>query len=413
MKDASRRHAELSRAFDRLRSASQQTEEVAQQLRRNEVRVADCLERLQRAERAMTYRTRAAALGQLFAGVCRDFNEQLEFLLASPDSAKAAARMADAGRDLKRRMSLYVKLSAQRPFHLSAFPLHEVLEETVLATEPRWKSQALTNGVVFRIAVNCPPTLCVRMDRVDLMEILVHLMDNAVEAMPMGGTILLEAAASERDTVLLVVRDPGSGMSDETLHASCEPFFSTRADAAGMGLAVVTALARRNSVRFGLSSARGQGTTAMIEMPVAVAATSSASPSLPLDEPPLRPLLILSVDDSPLTTDMIRELLEGDGHIVDACNVPGQVIELLTRRSYDVVLIDRAMPGMGGFELARAIKKDHAALPVVMLTGYAELMRQNGESVREIDALVGKPFTRQELVAALAVVTNARATRNA
>jgi signal transduction histidine kinase len=405
IKDIEQRNAELATSLEEVRESRQRAESVADLLRRNEVRVADCLERLNRAERAVSYRSRAAVLGQLFAGICRDFSEHLAVLLAAGESAIVTVQLTETARDLQHRMRLYAHLAGRRVPRPETFPLRELLDETVLVTEPRWKSEAMAQGKTLRMAVSCPGPISVHMDRFDLMEILIHLIDNAMEAMPMGGTIVLEANRTPEGAALLTVHDQGEGMGEETLRVCCEPFFSTREDAPGMGLAVVSALARRNAVRFGIRSSRGRGATALLELPVGRGKAFEVAAPAVTD---VRPLLILAVDDSAYTTELIAHMLEPDGHVVDACADARQALDRLSRRPYDVLMLDRAMPHVSGVELARAVKAARPELPVIMLTGFAELMESAGDTPREIDHLLGKPFTRGDLARALAATCGSR-----
>ena len=401
IRDVSQRQSELSRSYEALQAESLRTQKVADELRKNEIRVADCLERLRRAEQSMMQRTRSAALGRLFAGACREFNEQLEFIVTPGESTPASIRLIAAAKELKHRMGLYAQLSGRRERSVTSFKLRELLDDTVLATEPRWKDEALSNGSSLRIAVACADDITVTMDRGDLLEMLVYILDNAVDAMPMGGSITLEAQKGSQGTVMLTVHDQGEGMGEEAVRVCCEPFFTTREGSAGMGLAVVSAMARSNGVRFGVRSTRGQGTTAVLELPTARAAARPEAKKQTATPPPM---MVLAVDDNGPTMELITEMLQLDGHIVDACTDPRQVMERLEIRKYDVLLCDRAMPHMNGFELARMVKSKHAGLPIIMLTGFAELMKVRGEETPHVDLLLEKPFMRADLQNALAKV---------
>jgi signal transduction histidine kinase/ActR/RegA family two-component response regulator len=408
--EMARKNEEMTRAYAQMEAATKKAEQVTDTLRANEIRVADCLERLQRAERAVTLQSREAVLGNLFAGVCRDFSERLQALLVSNDNARAASRMVETAHELQSRMRLYARLAANRVHRPESFPLLDLLNETALATEPRWKGEAMANGAVLQVRVSCPPDIQIRADRLDLMEILIHLLDNAVAAMPLGGTITLEASRSQSGhEVLLAVRDQGPGMSDEVRRTCCEAFVSTREDSPGLGLKLVTELARQNGIRFGLSSARGQGTTALLEIPALRIAPMELQQPLPRGAQ--KPMLILAIDDQPLTAEILADMLQQDGHVVDICTDPRKSLQRFGERPYDLVITDRAMPGISGLEIAKAVRAQRPEIPVIMLTGFADSMRAEGFHPEAVDLLLGKPFTKSEIGTALKQVSRIAAQR--
>ena len=230
------RYTELSKAYDALREASERTEAAAEVFRRNEVRTAHCLERLERAEQAMTERTRTAMLGDLLAGLIHSFGEKAEGILALPPSGDPDHnKIAPALQDLLKRMKLYAGLTRSRVFKPESTGLRELLEQSVIAAEPRWHNESKANGLHFDVKVSCPADLLVHTDRADLMEMLLHLLDNAGAAMPLGGLIQITATRNATGNVNVSVIDRGSGMSEEVRRVCCEPFVSTREGAAGVG----------------------------------------------------------------------------------------------------------------------------------------------------------------------------------
>jgi signal transduction histidine kinase/ActR/RegA family two-component response regulator len=402
--ELTKKNQELARANAAMETATKKAEQVTEALRSNEIRVADCLERLQRAERAVTHQSREAVLGSLFSGVCRDFSERLQTILVAQENPRAAARLIETAQELQSRMRLYARLAANRVHRPESFALLELLNETALATEPRWKGEAMANGAVLQVRVSCPPDLQIRADRLDLMEVLIHLLDNSVSAMPLGGTITLEASRSQSGhEILLAVRDQGPGMSDDVRRTCCEPFFSTREEAAGLGLKLVTELARQNGIRFGLSSARGQGTTALLEIPaLRIAPVECAQPQARGSQ---KPMLVLAIDDQSLTAEILADMLQQDGHVVDVCTDPRKAVARFAERPYDLVITDRAMPGISGLEIAKTVKAQRSEVPVIMLTGFADSMRAEGFHPEAVDILLGKPFTKSEIATALKQVS--------
>jgi CheY-like chemotaxis protein len=147
----------------------------------------------------------------------------------------------------------------------------------------------------------------------------------------------------------------------------------------------------------------GHGTTITLRFPVGATRPAAELPGL--TEPPSRVLRVLLVEDEAAARDSMQMLVAADGHTVTPVgNGVDALMELGTRR-FDVVLTDRAMPEMGGDELAARIKASPSPLPVVMVTGFGVLMASAGELPAGVDLLLSKPVTRSALRSALATVT--------
>jgi signal transduction histidine kinase len=151
-----------------------------------------------------------------------------------------------------------------------AVDLRELVEEQVRRLEP-----TTTVTVDARIPDNLPP---VRIDPVQLSQILFNLMTNAAQAMGDGGSLTIAAAAHESDRqVKLTVTDTGPGIPPETLDRIFEPLFTTKARGLGLGLWVSRNLASANGATLDAASRPGEGATFTLDMPAAVEASTTAS----------------------------------------------------------------------------------------------------------------------------------------
>jgi len=112
---------------------------------------------------------------------------------------------------------------------------------------------------------------------------------------------------------------------------------------------------------------------------------------------PFHSLQVLVVDDEPAIREVLAIMLATDGHtVLTACDSE-DALRKLELREWDIVMTDRAMPGMGGDELAARIKDKRPLLPVILLTGYTGPMESAGPHARMIDGIIKKPFTGSEL----------------
>jgi len=120
------------------------------------------------------------------------------------------------------------------------------------------------------------------------------------------------------------------------------------------------------------------------------------------------PLRVLVVDDEPLIRQVVAGFLRIDKHTIEAVGSGAEALVLLRAQRFDLVITDRAMPDMGGDELAAAVKGLVPRVPVIMLTGFGELRAAAGQRPAGVDLVVGKPITLAGLRAAVAAAVGAR-----
>jgi CheY-like chemotaxis protein len=120
---------------------------------------------------------------------------------------------------------------------------------------------------------------------------------------------------------------------------------------------------------------------------------------------PTRPLRILVVDDEPMVREVLTAILEADGHCVQEATHGREGLERFCAGEYDLVVIDRAMPELNGDQLAVAIKQRAPGTPVILLTGFGDLMNATGDRPAGVDLVLPKPITLTALRQAVATVT--------
>ncbi|WP_135466965.1 hybrid sensor histidine kinase/response regulator [Crenalkalicoccus roseus] len=359
-------------------------------------------------------------LGQLTGGVAHDFNNLLMAVLGNlgllrkrlPDDPRlrrlleGAVQGAERGAALTQRLLAFARRQELRPQAIELGALVRGMTELLRRSL----------GPAIRIAVDIPPGLPpVRADANQLEMALLNLAVNARDAMPMGGSLLIEARDGDAPGVerpeglprgrfvRLSVADSGTGMDAETLKRATEPFFTTKGPGkgSGLGLSMVHGLAAQSGGRLVIESEPGRGTTVALWLPVAEAATSAGPPPGPAAESPPPPAgrrTILLVDDDPLIQAGTAAMLEDLGHDVRLAGSGLAALEALAAGPVELVLTDYAMPGMNGLDLARRIRERYPALPVVIVTGYADLP---GEAAAEFPRLA-KPYRQEDLAAAIA-----------
>jgi len=360
------------------------------------------------------------AIGKLTGGVAHDFNNLLAVVLGSLELAQR--RLAQGG-DIQRFLD-NARTAAERGASLTqrmlAFARRQDLQLETVDTTSLVRGMAdmmqRTLGVGVTVETRFPLVLtAVHADAGQLELAILNLAVNARDAMPEGGAIVIAARdehVGEDDHrgilpgryVCLSVTDDGEGMDEETLSRAMEPFFTTKGvgKGTGLGLSMVHGFAEQCGGKLALSSVVGKGTTAEIWMPASKAGGDEPEPAA---APPIRAqesssLLILAVDDDALVLINTAALLEELGHRVLQAGSGRDALSILAKQPVDLLLTDYAMPGMTGSQLADAALAACPHLPVLLVSGYAELPPGVAGALPKL----AKPFREDELSRAIDAV---------
>ena len=230
--------------------------------------------------------------------------------------------------------------------------------------------------------------------------------------MPDGGTVTVRTRG-ESDRAIIEVADTGTGMTEEVRQRCLEPFFSTKGErGTGLGLSMVYGIVKRHEGEVEIDTALGQGTTFRIRLPLRPEHTSSAR-TITVPQEPASPQRILLVDDEPQVCAVMQEILRGDGHTVATASDGREGFEKFKAGKYNIAVLDHAMPGMNGDQLAAAIKSVAPEVAVILLTGFGAMMAAAGEKPDGVDYIVSKPVTMNELRIAIAQAASLTSTASA
>ena len=388
------------------------------ELQRSHSRLEEALTALKETQRQVLQQERLRAVGQMASGIAHDFNNSLtpimsytELLLDRPDLVDSEqterymrvihTAAQDAAAVVRRLRELYRERAAAPPD--AEVDILGCVQEAIALTQPRWKSQALAKGSTITVHTEVDGTPSVAGDATEIREVLTNLIFNAVDAMPKGGTITIGARA-EGDMVRLEVQDTGIGMPEDIRMRCTEPFFSTKGShGSGLGLTMVAAIVDRHRGGWSIESEPDRGTRILLWLPQRAARATGVPEALSKGR--ARRLRVLVVDDEAVVRQSISDVLAADGHTVDSASNGVEGLEKVGEAWFDLVITDRAMPEMGGDQFAAAVKRIRPGKPIVMLTGFGELMAARGERPAGVDVVVSKPVTRSELQRAVAQAT--------
>ncbi|MSS73836.1 MAG: response regulator [Candidatus Latescibacteria bacterium] len=193
-------------------------------------------------------------------------------------------------------------------------------------------------------------------------------------------------------------------MTEEVRQRCLEPFYTTKGEyGTGLGLAMVYGIVQRHEGTIEIQSALGQGTTLIVRLPALKRQKTEARARKA--SAPARSLRVLVVDDEPRVLRVLSEYLTGDGHTVETASSGHKGIERFQAGPFDLVVTNRAMPGMSGDQLAGLVKKVAPDTAVILLTGFGEFMEAIGECPEGVDLVLSKPLTLNALRQAVARVS--------
>ncbi len=367
------------------------------------------------------------SLGRLAGGVAHDFNNILAAIIGYSELAKqqtpkgeethdhldSVLRAADRATHLVRRITTFSRHGGHDSQPVEIVPVVRESLELLRATLPA------TTEIVEEIDDTVGYILG---DSDHLYQAMLNLGANAADAMGEGGImkVRVEPIATAEDLprpmavsepgpyVLLTVSDTGCGMDSELAEHIFEPFFTTKDRGVGLGLSAVHAIATRHG-GIRVDSEPGKGTTFRL----CFVSTPERSGLVP-KEGSARDLRgterILVVDDEPSLVRLAQQQLGRLGYVVTSETDPEQALDRFTNlpEGFDFLVTDQTMPGRSGLQLARAIKNVRPDLPILLTTGYSEVVTPQSSRAAGVDVVIAKPFDERAIAGAIRELVDAR-----
>ncbi len=380
---------------------------------------------------------RLRALGQMASGMAHDINNALSPIVAYSDillttlkdipekSRKHIGYIRKSGEDIAHIVARMREFYRRRDGEENLAPVNfnRVIEEVIELTRPRWRDMMQNKGIKLDMHVNLDKLVpAVPSDESELREALTNLIFNALDAMPEGGDLTLTTRGvqikggprGERkySHIILELTDTGIGMNDKTRQRCLEPFYSTKGQSggSGLGLAMVYGMVERHEGTIEIESEEGKGSTFRLVFPIR--SVSRCRNGRSDTNAFARPLKILCVDDEPLIRELLVDSLVLFKHKVTTADGGQKALDLFRqaieeRQPFEMVITDLGMPEMDGRQVAKTIKAESPGTPVIMLTGWGTMMKEEGDIPAQVDGVLSKPPRVKELGDMLArVVAN-------
>jgi PAS domain S-box-containing protein len=412
----------LRRAQDELeRRVVERTRELSLTVARLEREISDrekAETALQKSEEQLRHAQKMDAVGRLAGGVAHDFNNMLSVILGhteialsqlspqhelyeSLDTVRQAA-LRSAG--LTQQLLAFSRQQVVSPRHLDLRLLvreFEKMLERVIGDD--------INLVITLSHEPCP----VRVDPVQMEQVILNLAINARDAMPNGGRLWIETRLTRLTPeyvfahpeaklgphVELCVKDEGTGMDADTQRRIFEPFFTTKAEGrgTGLGLSTVYGIVHQSGGSLSVESALDHGSHFRVFLPVAQGrdawAPAGSEPAKPGTE------TILLVEDEPEVRRVCALTLRRLGYQVIVADDAEHALEICAsgERALHAVLTDVVMPGISGVALVDRLRGLRPGLKVLFMSGYTDRHIVDASILSDSAAFIHKPFTPDAL----------------
>jgi PAS domain S-box-containing protein len=380
-------------------------------------------------EQKLRQASKMEAIGTLAGGIAHDFNNILGAILGYAEMAKEDSQPGSSASDKLDRVIEAGNRAAGFVKQILAFSRQAVSESVPLKPEHIVLEviQLLRPSLPTTIAITqqfAHPIHTITADPTQIHQIVMNLCTNAFHAMEKtGGTLnisLENRELSTQDTqqypnakpgnyVILSISDTGPGIPSEIRDRIFDPYFTTKevGKGTGMGLAIIHGIATSMGGFVTCESTLGQGTVFRTFLPatlsdVAVPLTGST------DIAPTGKEHILLVDDEELLAELGQTMLERLGYQVTLCTDSIVALSLIREYSnkFDVLITDQTMPGMTGFDLARNVLQIRPNLPIIICTGYSNLVDEETAKQAGIRGFIMKPLSKDGLAELLDRVIN-------
>jgi signal transduction histidine kinase/ActR/RegA family two-component response regulator len=366
---------------------------------------------LQRDREALLHEERMRAMGVLASGVAHDLNHVLNIvalrvatlradpaLNGSKRTLDALSRVvAEAARVVARLQDLARK-RRDRPI--------EPLDLAAVLTGAVEMARTEADLADVRIEADVPPLPFVRGSAAELAHVFGSLLAHAREQMPRGGMVYVRAR-EDHGRVCVTIRDSGAGLEQEDLTRLFDPFSGVAGDSS-LGLSVAWGVMSRLGGQLSASSQPGEGTSFALWFPLAITQQRREPVLAPRPAQRLRRRILL-VDDEADNLDVLREVLQLEGHDVEIARSGPEALARIdsmarsdTAARFDLVLCDVGMPEMSGWQVARELEGRTPRTPVWMLTGWANEIGDSDPRLRLVRGVLAKPLDLDRLRTLLA-----------
>jgi len=357
-------------------------------------------------------------IGRLAGGIAHDFNNMLTVIKGQTELALEAVDKHDPIKQNLDEILKSVNSTADLNQQLLAFSRKQTLEQkvvnlnTVITKVKSMLRRLIRKNIEFSIDLDAE-LMNIRIDPVQIEQVIINLCVNASDAMPSGGKLTIRTEnlhipgdqavdldVKPGDFVQLSITDTGFGMSQEVQDKIFEPFYTTKelGKGTGMGLSTAHGVVKQSGGEITVESEPEKGSVFNVMLPAIKAKTSAAKTPSNIQTAKKGVGSILLVEDNPDVQEVAYIALDRKGYNVHRANTGKEALQLCKKASkqYDLVITDIRMPKMDGTELVKKIRKQWPETKVIYMSGYSpEDILEDRETKNAI--FLEKPFELRAL----------------
>jgi PAS domain S-box-containing protein len=367
------------------------------------------LEDRKRKERELLYAKKAEALNTMASGLSlsvgpsiRRIADHATHLQKSKDLKNhdfqeklleiegAAARIMDTTSKLVRLCG-----NRQNPPEMTRFDLQEVVREAAEAVKPGVQDAAEKQDVEINFKIYLRSGSAVEGDPREIQDMIVYVIQNALEAMPKGGDLYLSMEESA-GFAIIYVQDSGVGMADDIQDRMLDPFFTTKSEGGiGLGLSLCAAIAKRHRGTLDIASKEDQGTVVTIRLPLASREKRSKGRRA---RKRIKDAHILLIEDDDMVREILFQVLGSKGYRVVSAVSVAEGLSHLKRKAFDMVILGGALSGLNGHALAKKIKAAKTDVPLALIVDEKTIKSVDADEKGVADLIIAKPLNMDQVV---------------
>ncbi len=411
--------ADISRNFELFAGAAANGIErilLEKDLRRQTEKMAADARKIEEHQRQLFNTHRLATVGRLAAGAAHEINNPLTIIslnlqimgsmLAPRQEDQELKDRLDVISDQERRISKIIGdlMGFARPNEpqFGSVKVDTCMSSVLSVLGDRVSTAKIE--IINKISTDLPPVF---VDAMQIEQVFMNLLINAIHAMPDGGQLVLAAEPDNHDRLAVTVADNGSGIARKDIAKVFDPFFTTKmeGEGTGLGLAVCHSIIEHNGGVIQLMTREGEGSTFTVCLPLdngvqlrslKKAVDQQNKPEVSEDNGACR---ILIIDDERLLNDMLQECLRAADYEVDGAYDGVEGIGMLRYKKYHLILLDVRMPRKDGLEVLAFVNNEYPDIPVIIVTGLATMQEIKDTVKMGAYACLKKPFVLDRVLA--------------
>jgi PAS domain S-box-containing protein len=272
--------------------------------------------------------------------------------------------------------------------HVTHFDLNRIVNEAVESAVGTWKVGPESQGIKVDLKTYLRSSSLVEGDSEEIKDVIIHMITNAVEAMPDGGEIHI-TTEDDADYTHIYIQDSGIGISGRFRETIFDPFFSTKGNTAtGLGLSLSYAIVKRHKGDIEMSSREGEGTIFHIRLPL-VGQGYKVSKA---ERKKIKDTQILIIQDEDVVRDLLSHLLMSKGCKVETANNGLEGMVKLTRKRFDMIIADAERLREGGSTLVKKYGKINPKMSIALIREGNDINNNHRRDELSVDLNIMKPI---------------------